>query len=669
MGGRLPGHRGFARGTKRLAVLLAAAGLLATEEAAALTLATTYVGTVFGVPDRYDYAPTLMRNSRADPALVRCWFGGEEWGSLVRVKAGETYRDPQGLVWSDQDFSGGDTYGTDAPIAGTPTPELYRTCREGTFRYTFSALPLDSYAITLKFAELAGAREGERVFDVLVNGGAAGERDALDVVAAAGGADRALDLTFWAFNTTAIEISFRARTGEPMVSAIEISVPFLDTIKYAEARAFPGGWTGAPVVLCPSEEGADRFENPDYPSCRTDFPAGPDRFLVNDPSVVFVDGLYWMYYTAPQVGAPTPGTCNQIFLARSADGRSWTKFPDASHPPQPVVPYSGTCAGTTPFEYGVGEPSVVFRDGRFWMFYYGSTAPGVWREMLATSSDGVTFTPGVSILDPGSTFGLTGGDVKWIPGWNLWLLVGSVRTYPHLFPDPATKGIMRWSISRDGIHWLPQSFRPADRDFRTAKYQNMAPGLLGNELGHLGDGRPATTLTVPVVYGAGTVDARAWDLDAMELTFSVEPLSGRLEEVSPDLVARGWAYDPDTGTNDAGSNGGPSAPLGFGTPVRVVATEVRTGRSVTGSWQPAEESRCDLVTGGLAPDCWHGFRIDLSRILTPGTWRVRVEGREFPDPGETLLTGEVVVTVPRPDRTRPDRVAGKTPQAPAEVQR
>lgn len=638
----------------RRAFLLLLTFFLGAEEAAAVTLATRYIGTVFGVPDRYDYAPSLMRNTKSDPSLVRCWFGSEEWGGLVRVDAGgPTFRDPEGHVWSDRGFTGGESYRTSRPIAGTLTPVVYQSCREGSFRYTFSGLPLGSYVITLKFAEIVYTRPGERVFDVVVNGGAVGRRDALDVVAAAGGADRALDLRFWAFGTTSVDITFQARIGEPMISAIEIDVPFLDTIKYAESRSFPGGWWGGPVVLCPSEGGADLFEAPDDPQCRTDFPSGPDRFLVNDPSVVFVDGQYWMYYTSPQVGQPTVGTCNQVFLARSADGRSWTKSPDPAVPPQPVIPYSGTCDGTTPFEYGVGEASVVYRDGEFWAFYYESTGPGDWREMLATSADGVSFTPGVSIL-PAGTLGFTGGDVKWIPGWKLWLLVGAVRTYPHLFPDPATKGIMQWNISRDGVHWLPHSYRPSDREFRTARYQNMAPGLLADELGWLGDGRASETLTVPVVYGAGTADARTWDLDAMELTFALEPLSGSLDEITPDLQARGWAYDPDTGTNDAAASGSPTAPLGFGTPVRVVATNTRTGRSRTGPWQPAELPRCELVTGGQAPDCYHGFLIDLEGLLPPGTWCVRVEGLEFPDSGQTFLSGEQIVSIPGRRRQRPD---------------
>jgi hypothetical protein len=655
-----------ARTVSRLPLAL----LLAAAPAPAVTLTTSYVGTVFGVPDRYDYAPCLMRNSRSSPSLVRCWFGGEEWGNLLRVKAGGTpYVDPSGRVWADRGFSGGETYGTTRPIAGTSTPELYQTCRAGAFQYTFSGLAPGSYVITLKFAEIVYTHEGERVFDVLVNGGAAGSRDGLDVVAAAGGPDRAFDLQFWAFNTTSITVAFNPRVGEPMISAIEIAMPFLDTIKYAESSSFPGEWSGGSVVLCPSEGGADLFEAPDYPLCRSDFPTGEDRDLVNDPSVVFVDGQYLMYYTAPQVTVPTPGTCNQIFLARSADGRTWTKDPESSRPPRPVIPYSGLCDGTDPFEYGVGEASVVYKDSRFWLYYYYSPGPNQWMEMLSTSTDGVSFTPGVSVLPADSTLGLVGGDVKWIPGWNLWLLVGSVRTYPHLFPDANTKGVMRWNISLDGVHWLPHSFRGADREFRTAKYQNMAPGLLGDELGWIGDGRPSAIRTVPVVYGAGTVDARTWDLDAMELTFSVEPLYGNLDEITPDLQARGWAYDPDTGTNDAAASGSPAAPLGFGSWVRAVATNVRTGRSIASAWEPAELPRSDLVTAGVAPDRYHGFLIDLNRFLPRGTWRVRVQGREFPTPGETFIASERIVTIRRREPRGPDVAPSRTRGVSTEVRR
>jgi hypothetical protein len=637
------------------AALAVALVFLTAGDAAAVTLTTTYLGTVFGVPNRYDYAPSLMRNSAADPSLVRCWFGGEEWGSLVRVKAGSPWTEPGGRTWADTGFSGGETYDTTMPIAGTSMPELYQTERWGSFQYTFSGLPLGSYEISLKFAEILFTQPGERVFDVLVNGGAAGRRGNFDVVAAAGGPNRAIDLEFWAYNTTSITISFVPRVGDPMISAIEISVPFLDTIKATETSTFPEPWAGASVVLCPSQGGADTFEDPDFPRCTSDFPSGEDRGQVNDPSVVFVKGQYWMYYTAEQVGAPTPGTCNQVFLARSPDGRSFTKYPDSSHPPQAIIPYSGVCDGTTMFEYGVGEASVVYKDSQFWLYTYFSPDPGHRMEMLSTSVDGVNFTSGVSILPADSTLGLIGGDVKWIPGWNLWLLVGAVTTYPHLFPDPNTKGRMRWNISRDGVHWLPQSFLASDREFHTGRYQNVAPGLLGNELGWIGDGSASATKTVQVVYGAGTADSRTWDLDAMDLTLAAEPLYGDLDEITPDLRARGWAYDPDSGTNDAASNGSPSAPLGLGTWIRAVATNTATGEVREGPWQPAELPRCDLVGAGIAPDCYHGFLIDLSPFLPPGTWRIRVQGREFPTPGETFLASEKTVTVPARSRRFPRR--------------
>ena len=618
--------------------------LLVGLDAAAVTVTTSYRGTVFGTPRRYDYAPSLMRHS-ADPSLVLCWFGGEEWGSLVRVRAGAPWTDSSGRVWTDTGSSGGETYGTTMPIAGTATPELYQTQRRGSFAYAFSGLPLGSYEISLKFAEIVFTQPGERVFDVLVNGGAAGPAGRGDHVEVVETPGRAIDLEFWAYNTTSIMISFIPRVGDPMISAIEIDVPFLDTIKYTETSTFPDPWSGASVVLCPSESGADSFEGPAFPRCTADFPGGPDREQVNDPSVVFVDGQYWMYYTAPQVGPPTPGLCNQIFLARSPDGLAFTKYPDASQPPQAIVPYTGVCDGTI-LEYGVGEPSVVRKDSRFWLYYYLSPDPGHRTEMVSTSQDGVSFTPGVSILPWDSTLGLVGGDVKWIPGWDLWLLVGAVSTYPHLFPDPSTKGRMRWNISRDGVHWLPQSFRPGDREFRTARYQNVSPGLLGNELGWIGDGSASETQTVTVVYGAGTADPRTWDLDAMDLTLTTEPLYGDLDEITPDFMARGWAYDPDTGTNDAASNGSPSAPLGLGTWVRAIATNTATNQVREGPWQPAELPRCDLVGAGVAPDCYHGFLIDLRRFLRPGTWRVRVQGGEFPTAGETTIASEKIVTIP-----------------------
>lgn len=60
-----------------------------------------------------------------------------------------------------------------------------------------------------------------------------------------------------------------------------------------------------------------------------------DHNGVCDPSVIKVGSTYYMYYTAD----PWDGHDNQMFLATSTDGRSWTKYPNNSVPATPVISF------------------------------------------------------------------------------------------------------------------------------------------------------------------------------------------------------------------------------------------------------------------------------------------------------------------------------------------
>lgn len=141
-----------------------------------------------------------------------------------------------------------------------------------------------------------------------------------------------------------------------------------------------------------------------------------------------------------------------------------------------------------------------------------------------------------------------------------------------------------------------------------------------------------------------------WTLDGADLTITPQALSGWLDSVDGNNIATGWAYDPDTGTNDAAANGSASAPLGHDTWVRPVAISTVNGQEYEGQWQSAQVERADLVINSAAPDPYHGFRIDLTtQGFPPGTYRVHVEGGEFPSGmGGTGLFGDFTVTIAAP---------------------
>jgi len=104
------------------------------------------------------------------------------------------------------------------------------------------------------------------------------------------------------------------------------------------------------------------------------------------PSVIKVAGTYYMYYEAPSeyiasrgpdgrliVGTEYHG---QVFVAMSKDGKRWRKHPDDARP-RPIVraPEDNKRPGRQ--RYGLGQPSVFYRGGRFVMHYVDScTAPG-----------------------------------------------------------------------------------------------------------------------------------------------------------------------------------------------------------------------------------------------------------------------------------------------------
>jgi hypothetical protein len=107
-------------------------------------------------------------------------------------------------------------------VGNTSTPELYKTKRWDWDRlvYRFS-VPNGSYTVTLKFAEIWFKNPGQRVFDVTINGQKVLAN--FDIVAQAGGPDRAVDKAF-RVNVTdgGIAIEMNSTVDEPQINAIEI---------------------------------------------------------------------------------------------------------------------------------------------------------------------------------------------------------------------------------------------------------------------------------------------------------------------------------------------------------------------------------------------------------------------------------------------------------------
>ena len=153
--------------------------------------------------------------------------------------------------------------------------------------------------------------------------------------------------------------------------------------------------------------------------------------LVSDPSVVKVGTTYYMFFT----GTSDPqGTANEIYLATSVDGRSWKKYPNDLNPKAILALKAPTGS------YGIGQPSVIYRKNRFWM-YYTDTTQSQKGLFLASSLDGVLFSAengGQRILDTNSA------DVKYSETTGLLFMVhGSLHDKLY------------FSSSADGLNWEP----------------------------------------------------------------------------------------------------------------------------------------------------------------------------------------------------------------------
>ncbi|MBN2152746.1 MAG: hypothetical protein JW839_14945 [Candidatus Lokiarchaeota archaeon] len=190
----------------------------------------------------------------------------------------------------------------------------------------------------------------------------------------------------------------------------------------------------------------------------TAIPAGANNH-VNDPSVVKVNGTYYMYYTTAPVAE-----LDEVWLATSDDSFSWTIHGQVIGPNE---------TGWTSLK--VGRPSVLHEAGIFKMWYDGSeedpanpghVKPGTGRHIgYATSPDGLNWTewPGNPIFLHSGAIDVehvdgkyvvleeSGSGIWWRTGTNEtdfepegWLLFGNTGTafdaYGHVTPFVMVEG-------------------------------------------------------------------------------------------------------------------------------------------------------------------------------------------------------------------------------------
>jgi hypothetical protein len=153
-----------------------------------------------------------------------------------------------------------------------------------------------------------------------------------------------------------------------------------DEILFAQAGnadgpfAAPGGGPAAPVF--------------------TNSPSGFDQLHTCDPSVIEVDGTYYLYYTGT---SNAQGQNNAIGLAQSSDGVNWVR---ANGGAPIVTPAEDNTSGNP---YGAGQPSVVYLNGWFYLLFTDTTgkaaAPDAPAQFVLRSTS-PTFTSQVQVLGP-----------------------------------------------------------------------------------------------------------------------------------------------------------------------------------------------------------------------------------------------------------------------------
>jgi hypothetical protein len=179
--------------------------------------------------------------------------------------------------------------------------------------------------------------------------------------------------------------SFPYATTLPSGERFEFTYPdHGDRVYYAESADGRTWHLTGPEYTGP----ADRF-GPDAPGPMMVLaPANSphERMHLACPTVVKVKGVYYLYYEACsefKVAKGADGKItvgdeyhNQVFVATSPDGRQWHKYPD-DHDPQPIIRTPDSNKQYDRRRYGLGQPSVFYRNGRYVLHYVDScTGPG-----------------------------------------------------------------------------------------------------------------------------------------------------------------------------------------------------------------------------------------------------------------------------------------------------
>lgn len=251
-----------------------------------------------------------------------------------------------------------------------------------------------------------------------------------------------------------------------------------------------------------------------------------------DPSIIHVDGHYYMYYGGidalrkRQLKLLNP---TAIGVAISDDGIRWVRANDGAA----IFTIVDTTEGK-PNAYGVGQPAVVYVQPYYYMLFTDTTAlvanSNKGANLVVVRSESPLFSSYEELTQVGfrpvldgkvtRNFRLLEGfsaEMAFVDGWNLFMV--AVNRKPK----------ETW------LYFFDKNFQPVGNKVSVANEWSEGPGIVRDRLGHL---QPSTEarVTFQMIRSVGDRSNPAtWDLysEMVELERSTEKASAVVPSIPP----------------------------------------------------------------------------------------------------------------------------------------
>jgi len=238
-----------------------------------------------------------------------------------------------------------------------------------------------------------------------------------------------------------------------------------------------------------------------------------------DPSVVFYQGFYYLYYSSAITTAPhVYQTVIQVARASKIQGpyRTYTRRGTWENTPEDpkVIIYPLQNHGSQPSGYGAGQQSVVVKNGRLLMWYtddslFVNGQPEV-RTYMLESGDPTKWT--ADIQRSTNLVGQASIDVKFDGERSQFTMVRIENEF-------STTSYLGRAYSSDGVTWtLPENMYPTSQ---FPMYSHDA-GIEGDKAGNLAGSGALIGFGAP--YGLAHVnDWAKWNLYTVRVTKASDP--------------------------------------------------------------------------------------------------------------------------------------------------